>query len=83
MCHIMDMESDVAWQFRKCYSLNYCSIVVLLELSLIIVVEGVCGVEISRNSKYTRSLKAFCLSLGVAPKLQLNRRLTMTQNVRC
>lgn len=51
MGYIMNVISDVVWQFRNGNGLNHCFVIILFELSLIVVVQCIGGVEISRNSE--------------------------------
>lgn len=80
--YVVDVESDVVGQFCKGYGLNHRVVVILLELSLVMVVERISGVKIPRNPKQSGSFETFvpiryCLKRN--PKSE--GELTMLQNV--
>lgn len=82
MGDIMHMKSNIVRQLRKGYSLDHRIIVILLELSLVMVVERICGVKIPGNTKQSRGFETF-VTVRYCPKIIGLGRLTMLQNVRC
>lgn len=56
--NIMDVIPNVAWKLCQRYSLDYRLVVVLLELLLIIVIQGIGGIKISRYSKQPRRFES-------------------------
>lgn len=68
MGDIMHMKSDIVRQLCKGYGLDHRIIVILLELSLVMVVERIGGVEIPGNTKQSRGFKAF-VTVRYYPKI--------------
>lgn len=51
MSDIMDVKLDAGREFGKSYCLNNRFVIVLFELSLVVVIERISGIEVTSNSK--------------------------------